>query len=216
MIAYITVKGNSVRCPRKNHALLPYVLAYATTLYDVVVITDDNELADIALQHGATVHWDKSVHKISEFHAIYDFLSEVGKLDTDDDFVILPVTQPFRNKKTMFEVRDCDMTDYDVVTTYTKVSNRGIFMLNEDDTFKVNSYNRKGCMCPTEKMADGAMYRMRNSFLKRIVEAKDTNHEFWHSRIKFVENTHPIFLDVDEPRDLQLFNTLTNYGKNKL
>ena len=208
MTAYITVKGNSVRCPRKNHTLLPYVLDYATDLYDVVVITDDNELADIALQHGAIVHFDKSVHKISEFHAIYDFLSEVGKLDTDEDFVLLPVTQPFRTTETMLEVMDCDITDYDIVTTYTKVSNRGIFLLNEDNTFKYDSFNRKGCMCPTEKMADGAMYRMRNSFLKRIVEAKDTNHEFWHSRIKFVENTHPIFLDVDEPRDLELFNKI--------
>lgn len=208
MTAYITVKGTSVRCPRKNHALLPYVLAYARELFDVVVITDDDELEGIAKEYGVEVYKDRNTHKISEFHAIYGYLAEQGKLDKDDDFVILPVTQPFRNKKTMFEVRDCDMTDYDVVTTYTKVSNRGIFMLNEDDTFKVNSYNRKGCMCPTEKMADGAMYRMRNSFLKRIVEAKDTNHEFWHSRIKFVENTHPIFLDVDEPRDLQLFNII--------
>lgn len=208
MTAYITVKGTSVRCPRKNHTLLPYVLAYATTLYDVVVITDDNELADIALQHGATVHWDKSVHKISEFHAIYGYLAEAGKLDLDDEFVILPVTQPLRTEHTMKAVRDMDMTGYDVVTTYTVVSNRSIFILNEDNTFKVESYNRKGCMCNDEKMADGSMYKMRNSFLRDIVESEDTNHEFWHSRILWVENTHPMFLDVDTPRDLELFNII--------
>lgn len=208
MTAYITVKGNSVRCPRKNHALLPYVLDYATALYDVVVITDDNELADIALQHGAIVHWDKSVHKISEFHAIYDFLSEIGKLDTDEEFVILPVTQPLRTEQTMKAVRDLDMTGYDVVTTYTVVSNRRIFLLNDDDTFKTESYNRKGCMCTEEKMADGSMYRMRNTFLRDIVESEDTNHEFWHSKILWVENTHPMFLDVDTPKDLIIFNTI--------
>lgn len=208
MIAYITVKGVSVRCPRKNHTLLPYVLAYARELFDVVVITDDDELEGIAKEYGVEVYKDKNTHKISEFHAIYGYLAEQGKLDKDEEFVILPVTQPLRTEHTMKVVRDLDMTGYDVVTTYTVVSNRGIFLLNEDNTFKTESYNRKGCMCKEEKMADGSMYRMRNTFLRDIVESEDTNHEFWHSRLLWVENTHPMFLDVDTPRDLELFNRI--------
>lgn len=208
MIAYITVKGTSVRCPRKNHTLLPYVLAYARELFDVVVITDDDELEGIAKEYGVAVYKDKNTHKISEFHAIYGYLAEQGKLDLDEEFVILPVTQPFRTEQTMKAVRDLDMTGYDVVTTYTVVSNRSIFILNDDNTFKVDSYNRKGCMCTEEKMADGSMYRMRNTFLRDIVESEDTNHEFWHSRLLWVENTHPIMLDVDTPKDLRIFNTI--------
>lgn len=208
MIAYITVKGTSVRCPRKNHTLLPYVLAYARKLFDVVVITDDDELEGIAKEYGVEVYKDKNTHKISEFHAIYGYLAEQGKLDKNEEFVILPVTQPLRTEHTMKVVRNLDMTGYDVVTTYSVVSNRGIFLLNEDNTFKVESYNRKGCMCKEEKMADGSMYKMRNLFLRDIVESEDTNHEFWHSRMLWVENTHPMFLDVDTPRDLKLFNTI--------
>lgn len=208
MTAYITVKGVSVRCPRKNHTLLPYVLAYARNLFDVVVITDDDELEGIAKEYGVEVYKDKNTHKISEFHAIYGYLAEQGKLDKDEEFVILPVTQPLRTEQTMKTVRDLDMTGYDVVTTYTVVSNRGIFLLNEDNTFKKESYNRKGCMCKDEKMADGSMYKMRNTFLRDIVESEDTNHEFWHSRLLWVENTHPMFLDVDTPKDLRIFNTI--------
>lgn len=208
MTAYITVKGVSVRCPRKNHTLLPYVLAYARELFDVVVITDDDELESIAKEYGVKVYRDKNTHKISEFHAIYGYLAEHGKLDLDDEFVILPVTQPLRTEHTMKVVRNLDMTGYDVVTTYTVVSNRGIFLLNEDNTFKTESYNRKGCMCKEEKMADGSMYRMRNTFLRDIVESEDTNHELWHSRLLWVENTHPMFLDVDTPKDLRFFNTI--------
>lgn len=208
MIAYITVKGTSVRCPRKNHALLPYVLDYARKLFDVVVITDDDELEGIAKEYGVEVYKDKNTHKISEFHAIYGYLAEQGKLDKDEEFVILPATQPLRTEHTMKVVRNLDMTGYDVVTTYSVVSNRGIFLLNEDNTFKVESYNRRGCMCSEEKMADGSMYRMRNTFLRDIVESEDTNHEFWHSRMLWVENTHPMFLDVDTPRDLELFNII--------
>lgn len=208
MTAYITVKGVSVRCPRKNHTLLPYVLAYARELFDVVVITDDDELEGIAKEYGVAVYKDRNTHKISEFHAIYGHLAEQGKLDKDEEFVLLPVTQPLRTEETMKAVRDVDMTGYDVVTTYTVVSNRSIFLLNEDNTFKVDSYNRKGCMCKDEKMADGSMYRMRNTFLRDIVESGDTNHEFWHSRLLWVENTHPIFLDVDTPKDLKIFNLI--------
>ena len=208
MTAYITVKGTSARCPRKNHTLLPYVLAYARELFDVVVITDDDELESIAKEYGVAVYKDKNTHKISEFHAIYGYLSEHGKLDKDEEFVILPVTQPLRTEQTMKAVRDLDMTGYDVVTTYSVVSDRGIFLLNEDNTFKVESYNRKGCMCKDEKMADGSMYRMRNWFLRDIVESEDANHEFWHSRILWVKNTHPLVLDVDTPRDLELFHTI--------
>lgn len=197
-----------MRCPKKNHTLLPYVLAYARELFDVVVITDDDELVGIAKEYGVEVYRDMNTHKVSEFHAIYGYLAEHGKLDLDDEFVILPVTQPLRTEKTMKAVRDLDMTGYDVVTTYTVVSNRGIFLLNGDNTFKVDSYNRKGCMCKEEKMADGSMYKMRNTFLRDIVESGDTNHAFWHSRMLWVENTHPMFLDVDTPRDLEIFNLI--------
>lgn len=208
MTAYITVKGTSVRCPRKNHTLLPYVLAYARELFDVVVITDDDELEGIAKEYGVEVYKDKNTHKTSEFHAIYGYLAEQGKLDKDEEFVILPATQPLRTEHTMKVVRNLDMTGYDVVTTYTVVSNRGIFLLNEDNTFKVESYNRKGCMCKEEKMADGSIYKMRNTFLRDIVESEDANHEFWRSRILWIENTHHIFLDVDTPKDLRIFNTI--------
>lgn len=210
MIAYVTVKGTSIRCPRKNHILLPYVLGYAKELFDVVVITDDDELEDIAKNNGVVVYRDNNTHKISEFHAIYGHLKEQCKLDKDEEFVILPVTQPFRTKETMLRVRDMDMASHDVVSTYTVVSNRRIFLLNNDNTFKVDSYNRKGCMCNEEKMADGSMYKMRNTFLRDIVEANDTNHEFWRSKIAFVENTNPITLDVDTPKDLEIFNLLTH------
>lgn len=210
MIAYITVKGNSVRCPRKNHTLLPYVLSYARELFDVIVITDDDELESIAKEYGVRVYRDKNTHKISELHAIYGYLKEHDVLNIDEEFVLLPVTQPFRTEKTIKEVMEYDMSFCDVVTTYTKVSNRGIFILDDKDMFKYESYNRKGCMCNVEKMADGSMYKLRNSFLKYVVESEDTNHAFWHGKMKFVENTHPIFLDVDEPKDLELFNFITN------
>ncbi len=206
---YIAVKENSIRCPKKNHTLLPYVLSQVKDYLDVLVIVDSEELAKICIKFNVPYYTETDNEKLSEFNAIYNYLTNNGGLDTDEEFVILPVTQPFRNKETTLNVVDACLSDCDIVTTYTEVSNRSLFMLNEDNTFKVDSYNRKGCICPFEKMADGSIYKMTNKFLKEVVESEDSNHEFWSSKIKFIKNTSPIFLDVDTPADLEIFKLIT-------
>lgn len=206
---YIAVKENSVRCPKKNHALLPYVLSQVKDYLDVLVIVDSEELAKICIKFNVSYYMETDSEKLSEFNAIYNYLEHKRKLDTDNEFIILPVTQPFQNKETILNVVNTCLDNCNVVTTYTEVSNRSIFMLKEDNTFKVDSYNRKGCMCPSEKMVDGSIYKMTNKFLKKIIESEDSNHEFWSSKIKFIKNTSPIFLDVDTPTDLEAFKLIT-------
>ena len=208
MKTYIAVKEHSLRCPKKNHVLLPYVLTQVKSYLDVLVIVDSEELANICKDYNVSYYMETDTEKLSEFNAIYNYLTNNGRLNTEEEFIILPATQPFRNKETILNVIDACLGDYDVVTTYTEVSNRSIFMLKEDNTFKVDSYNRKGCMCPSEKMADGSIYKMTNKFLKKVVESEDSNHEFWGSKIKFVKNASPIFLDVDNPTDLEIFKMI--------
>ena len=208
MKTYIAVKEHSLRCPKKNHVLLPYVLTQVKSYLDVLVIVDSEELANICMKFNVPCYMETDSEKLSEFNAIYNYLESEGILNTEDEFIILPVTQPFRSKETILNVVNTRLDNCNVVTTYTEVSNRSIFMLKEDNTFKVDSYNRKGCMCPSEKMADGSIYKMTNKFLKKVVESEDSNHEFWSSKIKFVKNTNPIFLDVDNPIDLEIFKTI--------
>lgn len=204
MTTYIAVKEHSARCPRKNHTLLPYVLDSVKDYLDVVVITDSQEMAKMCKDRGISYYIEDNVGQESEFHSIYRYLSQQGIAD-DEELMILPVTQPFRTKATIDRVACADMDGHDVVTTYTTISNRRLFLLNDDDTFAYPSYHRTGCMCPQQKMADGAIYKMRYGFLRNIIEGGDTNHLFWHSRLLFVENTAGFFLDVDEPQDLSTF-----------
>ena len=55
MTAFITVKGKSLRCPNKNLKLLPYVLNQVSSYLDIIVITDDIRLKQIAERYNVEV-----------------------------------------------------------------------------------------------------------------------------------------------------------------
>lgn len=209
MITFVTVKGESIRCPRKNHKLLPYVLGQISGYLDVVVITDNAELKRIAEKYNVSVFMETKEVQISEFNSIYNYLQVTKQLDKIEEFMYLPVTQPFRSNELIMSIAYSDIYYYDFATTYTKVSDRKIFLLNDDNTFKYDSYERKGSLCNDVKMIDGYGYKIKTDFLKRVIASDNINHTFWNeSKIKFIENNSKIFLDVDTPEDLKLFNIL--------
>ena len=129
------------------------------------------------------------------------------------EFILLPATQPFRSIELIQDIINCDLEDYDFATSYSKVPNRKIFLLNDDFSYKYESRERKGSLCSEEKMIDGYIYKIKTSFLKNVVNSDNSNNYFWnHSRIKFIENKSRFFLDIDEPEDLDLFIKLQKIG----
>lgn len=215
---FITVKGKSERCPRKNIKLLPYVLEQCSSYLDITVITDDLSIKIICDKYNVNCFIEDKSVQTCEFNSIYNYLVQTNQLDTIKEFVHLPVTQPIRNNETIMNVAYSDLTGYDFVTTYSIVPNRKIFLLNDDFTYQYDSYERKGSLCKDTKMIDGYVYKIKTEFLVRIIASNNINHEFWNnSKIKFVKNTTGIFLDVDEPRDLKMFEIYEKYidEKNK-
>lgn len=209
MITFITVKGESIRCPRKNHKLLPYVLKQINSYLNVVVITDDKNLKRIAEQNNVEVFLEKKENQISEFNSIYNYLKETNQLYTIKEFLYLPVTQPLRSHELIMNIAFSDITNYDFATSYSYVPNRKIFLLNEDNTFQYESFERKGSLCDNVKMIDGCGYKIKTDFLIKIVNSQNINHSFWNeSKIKFIENKDNIFLDIDTPKDLNKFLTI--------
>jgi N-acylneuraminate cytidylyltransferase len=88
-VAIITARGGSKRIPRKNirNFLGKPILSYAietarqSSLFDeIMVSTDDNEIADIALSFGAKVPFRRSARTATDFATTPDVLLEV--LDT--------------------------------------------------------------------------------------------------------------------------------------
>jgi N-acylneuraminate cytidylyltransferase len=85
-LAIITARGGSKRIPRKNikHFMGKPMLAYAieaalsSGLFDeVMVSTDDNEIADIASTFGAKVPFLRSETTANDFATTRDVLLEV-------------------------------------------------------------------------------------------------------------------------------------------
>lgn len=210
MTTFITVKGESKRCPNKNKILLPYVLEQVVDYMNVIVITDSIELKQIAETYNVKVFLEDKKIQTSEFNSIYNYLVETG--DSMSDFIYLPVTQPFRNNSIIKNIQNLELENYDLITTYSVVPNRSIFLLNEDNTYKIDSYERKGCLCPEVKMIDGCIYKIKTEFLYKVINSDSPNHTFWNkSKIKFIENKLDVFLDVDTLEDLRRFEILKNY-----
>lgn len=209
MITFITVKGTSKRCPRKNHKLLPYVLKQISNFLDVIVITDDKDLKRIAEKFNVEVFMEEKDIQHSEFHSIYNYLIKTQRINEIDEFLYLPVTQPLRSNELIINIGFADITDYDFATSYSIVPNRKIFLLNDDNTFMYDSYERKGALCNDVKMIDGCAYKIKTSFLEKILKSDNVNHMFWNeSKIKFIENKDDTFLDIDTPKDLKKFGKL--------
>lgn len=85
-LALITARGGSKRIPRKN--IKPFcgkpIIAYsveaaleAGVFEEVMVSTDDDEIARIAQQHGARVPFRRSVQNSDDFSTTVDVIKEV-------------------------------------------------------------------------------------------------------------------------------------------
>ncbi|MBD2703682.1 pseudaminic acid cytidylyltransferase [Spirosoma sp. BT702] len=85
-VAIITARGGSKRIPRKNirpflgRPIIAYVIetALASHLFDeVMVSTDDEEIADVARQYGASVPFLRAAVTSDDFATTGDVLNEV-------------------------------------------------------------------------------------------------------------------------------------------
>jgi pseudaminic acid cytidylyltransferase len=85
-LCIIPARGGSKRIPRKNiktflgKPIIAYSIeaALQSQLFDeVMVSTDDSEIADIAKKYGASVPFMRSKHNANDFATTYDVIEEV-------------------------------------------------------------------------------------------------------------------------------------------
>ena len=127
-IAIITARGGSKRIPRKNikDFLGKPIIAYSieaalkSGIFDeVMVSTDDEEIAEIARKYGASVPFLRSEKTSNDFATTADVLSEVIEKYTEmgktfDSFTCIYPTAPFvtaeklKNAKETFDKEEAD------------------------------------------------------------------------------------------------------------
>lgn len=95
-LAIIPARGGSKRIPRKNikDFLGKPIIAYSietalkSNLFDeIMVSTDDNEIADVALKYGANVPFMRSKENADDFATLADVIDEVKKFYVSNNIV---------------------------------------------------------------------------------------------------------------------------------
>lgn len=149
-VAFIFARGGSKGVPRKNvlelggMPLIAHSIQCALNcpfVHRVVVSTDDEEIADIALQYGAEVPFirpkELADDTSSEFEAWKHAIREYQKLTDEefDVFVSLPPTSPLRSVEDVEACLDQFLTsDADMVVTVKEASRSPYFnMIRIDD-----------------------------------------------------------------------------------
>jgi len=115
ILALVTARGGSKRIPKKNLRKLggdPLILHSIRAIHDVegicdiLVSTDDQEIADICIKAGALVPWlrpailatDEASSVDVALHALDWYESEKGKVD---GLLLLQPTSPFRTEESV-------------------------------------------------------------------------------------------------------------------
>lgn len=201
----IPAKAESLRCPRKNFILLPFIsdwLKVEGRHQDAIVIYDSNEMKQLAESLGLHTFQEVCPNNGDEA-AAYD-CANVLQLDS---FIRLPLTQPLRSHNLLSDMEK-QFTNINLVVSVQRIPDRRLFQIDKDGKFIVESKERKGCMCNECLMIDGAAYLCKTDWAKRST----SNQYFWKEPFKYAIN-HAPFLDIDTEEDLNKFKTLKQMFK---
>lgn len=207
-VAIITARGGSKRIPRKN--IKPFcgepIIAYSIRaalesglFEDVIVSTDDEEIAAIARRYGASVPFMRSAETSDDFAGTPDVLIEVLNALHDrgmgyDEFCCIYPTAPFITPQKLVEshaLLSCQDVDSVLpVTVFSFPPQRGVFIEN-------------GRMKPVDEVA----MEMRSQDLRPIYH--DCGQFYWCNADSFMKSrslltacTAPFVIPESEVQDI--------------
>ena len=109
--------------------------------------------------------------------------------------------------------------NYDVIASYTEISDRSHFFLNEDNTgilpnnenhLKLSSHHYR------MNMIDAAIYAIKTQFAFSCMNYENPAEYFWQGKIKYFKNDS-IYTDIYKIKDIKKYDhvgNLVNEAKN--
>jgi len=192
---FITARGNNNDILHTNMESLKfsYLFIKELNIFDQTFIISDNvELLEYAKKLGFTkfIHYpcgtDKDI-KYLEYLATYRYAVENNY--KPDWIILLNIDQLFKSK---FLIADCinNIDDnYDIVASYTEISNRSNFFIDSNNKL-IN--NNKDHLLTSEhdrvKMIDAAIYAIKTTFAFSCMEYDDPAEHFWSGKIRYFKN----------------------------
>jgi pseudaminic acid cytidylyltransferase len=207
-LAIIPARGGSKRIPRKNIKVFngKPIIAYSieaairSGLFDeVMVSTDDNEIAEVAKRFGASVPFMRSEKNSNDFAGLAD--------------VCIEVINKYKESGNLFEITCCILPTAPFVSSEKLINANNFFDKSYyDSVFTVVEYSY-----PIQRSLkiDGDFVKMRwpENFPKRSQDLEKTYHDagqfyliktdvFLKDKMMFVEKSGAIILNEIEVQDI--------------
>lgn len=217
IVAIITARGGSKRIPRKNikefmgKPMLAYAIEAAlnSKIFDeIMVSTDDNEIAEIALKYGAKVPFMRSEKTANDKATTCDVLEEVileykklGKI-FDDLCCIYPCV-PFLTGETLYEAynifktKDCDSLTPVVRFSYPiqrafKVNENGFLQYREPQNATIRSQDLE------------PMFHDAGMFYFATARGMLENKPYFGKQTAYIEMNETQIQDIDNDTDWKM------------
>lgn len=209
VLAIIPARGGSKGIPHKNIRLLngKPLIAYsieaalkASNITRTIVSTDDRNIADAALEHGAQVPFLRPPHLSGDRAQIQDAINyTLDKLRRDEGYApefiaVLYPTSPFRTPSLIEHLVDIGLTQRCRVITVRKIVQDDLNLFVRNDQGRLKPLRENNPVYPEEKRTFYRSYGVFNSVMPNT-----TTHPYLH-----VLDNDFSFLDIDTEADLDL------------
>ena len=210
---FITVRGHNAEEIIKNKECLKfsYVFIKEQNLFNQTFIISDNiniinYAKDLGFKH--TIHYAcRSERDIKYLEYLATYTYSIENNYHPDWIILLNVNQLFKNSSLLYDcIRNID-SKYDVIASYTEISNKNKFYINKENNKIINGQNKSSLLSNDiirEKMIDAAIYAVRTEFAFSCMEYEDPSIKFWSGKFKFFKNK-TLYTDIYSIKDIQKF-----------
>jgi pseudaminic acid cytidylyltransferase len=224
-LCVIPARGGSKRLERKNvrnlngKPLLAYTVeaALESGVFDrTIVSTEDEEIADIAREYGATVPFQRPAELATDTAQVVDVVDHVIEYydDCDETFEELGVLFPTSPLRTAADVRDayqlfCDRADASFLMSVTEYQYSPVQALQERDGMLTPYWDNDEVVTsrsqdqPDLVVSNGAIYFMET-------DAYRTQRTFYGDSLIGYRMPPERSVDIDEQFDLELAEFILN------
>ncbi len=223
ILAIIPARGGSKGIPKKNivlvnnKPLIQYTIDEALSskyLDDIIVSTDDMEIAEISKNLGAQVPFLRPDFLADDYSKTIDSLiytiQQLEKFGKYYNYIVtLQPTQPLRKNWHIDEaIKKLIETNYDSLVSVSRVKEHPILMrkIKKDGTLEnilnINSTVRRQDFFEYYRV-NGAIY------INKINDKFNTNTSLNDNQLAYIMD-NKFDIDIDEKMDLELFKLITN------
>lgn len=216
-IAIIPARSGSKGLKDKNiklmngKPLLSFSIAAAkeSGMFDeIMVSTDSQKYADIAIQYGARVPFLRSAENSSDTAGSWDMVLEVlnnyQKIGQKFDTVcLLQPTSPLRIGKDIFDAyKDFQDNDVDALTSVCEVDHSPLWTMTLDEDRMLTEYKKHSSNVPRQKLA--TYYRINGAiYIRKIVYGESGVEIVDAKEIAFIMDKRRS-IDIDDALDFAI------------